>query len=163
MTIATFGVTATMMRADYFSQLGEFSTDSNPSSTSVDRYIQQKGAELAGKLRAEEQSPSAIEALTTSEAFLWCQETLCLLVACRIAEDMQQAKPPLADTWEKRLLERLAGLADDAVGTLGQGSATPTEQPDGPNTFIDTLDLDTSHNESCASSVDMPLRKDDRL
>ncbi len=161
--IGVFGVTAAIIQTDYFSQDGGFSVVSNPSATSVDRYIQQKGAELGAKLRSESQSPSAIEALTTSEAYLWCQETLCLMVAMRIAEDRLQTRPPLADTWEKRLAERLEALAENAEGTLGDGAASPTEQPDGPTHFIDTLALDTSDNDASASSVTFPFHKDDQL
>lgn len=163
MTIATFGVTNAIIQTDYFSQLISFSTESNPSSTSIDRYIQQKGAALGAKLRDEEQSPSAIEALTTSEAYLWCQETLCLMVALRIAQDMLQSPPPLAKDWQAELDARLEGLAHDAIGTLGDGSVVPDQQPDGPTHFIDALGLDTSANDDAASTVDMPFHKDDAL
>ncbi len=161
--LSSFGVTAAIVQTDYFSQGGGFSDVSNPSSTSVARYIQQKAGELGGLLRAEEQSPTALDADDTTEAYQWCQETLCLMVAVRVAEDMHQSRPPLADTWEKRLAARLEALADDAVGTLGDGSTTPTEQPDGPTHFIDTYGLDTSDNEADASSVTARLRRDDLL
>lgn len=163
MTIATFGVTAAIIQTDYFSQGGGFSDVSNPSSTSIARYIQQKGGELGGKLRAQSQVPTTIEATTTTEAYSWCQETLCLMVAIRIAEDMVQARPPLADTWEKRLAQRLEDLAEDAVGTLGEGAADPTEEPDGPTHHITNLSLDTSRVATNASSIDAPFRKDDNI
>lgn len=163
MTIATYGVTAAVIQTDYFSQGASFSAESNPSSTSVARYIQQRGAELGALLRKESQDPAAIELLTTDECYLWCQETLCLMVACRIAEDMLQARPPLADTWEKRLAARLEALAEDAEGTLGSGAASPTLEPDGPTHWIDERSLDTSDNDDDASEITAPLRKDDVL
>lgn len=162
MTIATFGVTAAIIQTDYFSQLGGFSTETNPSAVSIARYIQQKGAELGGKLRAESQVPATIELDSTTEAYLWCQETLCLQVALRIAQDMMQSPPPLAKAWQEQLDARFTALASNAVGTLGDGAATPTEEPDGPTTHIDDLSLDMG-DAADSSNVIPPFRKSDLL
>lgn len=162
MAIADFDVTAALVRADYFPQLNDFTADSNPTAVSVARYINQEGGALGAALRKESQTPSSIDADTTTEAFAWCQRTLELMVAIRCLETMTQQNPELLKEWRAELKARLAALAEDAVGTLGGGSTNPATQPDGPTTHINNLNLDVG-DTSLASDVIPPFRKSDLL
>lgn len=162
--VQTFGVTNVLVQVDYFSQGGSFSDISNPSSASVDRYINQQAARLESALLKESIDASDVTALgSTSAPYLWCQDTLELMVAMRVAKDMLQSPPPNQKDWKTELDERLKDLDENGYLALGGGLTAPAEQPDGPTHFIDELGLDTSVNNAAASSVDAPFHKDDLL
>ncbi len=162
MTVSTFGVTALIVRADYLPQINEFTTDSNPTLASVNRFIDQKAGVLEAKLLQESIVASAIT-IATDAAYLWCQATLTLMVAIRAGEVAYQQNPDILKAWREELNERFNELAARGYLALGGGVAAPAEQPNGPTTFIDNLGIDTSENDANPSSVTFPFRKDDQL
>jgi len=64
MTVSLFGVTPAIVRADYFPQFSDFTTDSNPTLASVTRFIDQEAAVLEAKLLQEDITASAITVAT---------------------------------------------------------------------------------------------------
>ncbi len=160
MSVNLFGVTAAIVRADYFPQIADFSTDSNPTVASVNRYLDQRAATLEARLLQESVVASAIT-IATDAAYLWCQQTLTLMVAIRVMEAMSQQDAELLKRWREELLERWAELEEKGYLALGGGVSTPDENPDGPTHHISNLGLDTSRVAESASSIDMPFHKDD--
>ncbi len=164
MTIATFAVTYATMRAEYFPHLEEFSAVSNPQATTVTTIISQKAAGLANLLAQEGVSATAVEALTaTDPAYLWCQETLALMVAVRLLQLASGKDPKLAEVWRDELVARLKDLAERGAAALGNASLDTSDSPaNGPATHITYLGLDLPDADD-ASSIEPLFRKDDLL
>ena len=162
MAVNVFGLTAALLRADYLPQADDFSAVSSPTATSVARILDQKAAELQGRLLRQAISAAAITTATSSE-YLWCQETLGLMVMIRVVGLMTGVNPELVVEWQARLDERLLRLADDGGIELGNAAlAVSVSDPNGPTTHITELGLDVSGLATSASTITMPLRKDDR-
>lgn len=163
MTVSVFGLTAAILRADYLPNADDFSTSSSPTVATVTRLLNQKAAELEGRLLKEAIAASGITS-ATSAAYLWCQETLSLMVMIRVAGLMTGLNGDLVKEWQVRLDDRLQTLADDGATALGDTSlSTSASDPDGPTSHITELGLDVSDMASSASSVTPPFRKDDVL
>ncbi len=163
MTVSVFGLTAAILRADYLPQADDFSTSSAPTAASVARLLNQKAAELEGLLLKESIATAGITN-AASAAYLWCQETLSLMVMIRVAGLMSGRNQDLIIEWQVRLDERLKRLADDGATALGDASlSTSASDPDGPTSHISELGLDVSDMASTASSAAPVFRKDDVL
>lgn len=162
MSVNLFDVDPEMIRDDYFPSLAPFGLDTQPTETTVERWINQEAATLEGKLRRESITASTI---TDSDdaAFLWCQKTLSLMVLLRsgwpqaagISESMRK-------DWEDELEQRLKDLGEDGVLALGGSLPVPSVSPNGPVTHINTLGLDIG-DTSLASDVAPVLRRSDEL
>lgn len=164
MTVATFGVTADKVRAHHFPHIPAFDTNSSPSAATVLEKIYEKAAELQGRLLKESVSAAGVEALgATAGPYLWCRETLKLMVAVEVGRDMTGADPALVKAWESRLALRLKRLEADSATELGDDSLTTTpSDPDGPTSHISELGLDVG-DTSEASDVVPVFRRKDRL
>jgi len=122
----------------------EFIPVSNPQATTVTTIISQKAAGLANLLAQEGVSATAVEALTaTDPAYLWCQETLALMVAVRLLQLASGKDPKLAEVWRDELVARLKDLAERGAAALGNASLDTSDSPaNGPATHITYLGLD---------------------
>lgn len=164
MSVSIFTVTHLIVRADRFPQLNDFSAVSQPTDTVVTRRINQAAAELEAKLAQESLSASGLEATgATTAEYLWCQETLTLAAAIRIATLITGFSSEVLDEWRDELAERWRQLEEKGYLALGGAGSAPAEQPDGPTHFIDKLSLDTSDNDASASIITAPFRRDDML
>jgi hypothetical protein len=162
-TVSTFGLTAAILRADYLPQADDFSTSSSPTTATVTRLLNQKAAELEGKLQKEAISPSGITS-ATSAPYLWCQETLGLMVMIRVAGLMRGTNSELVKEWQVRLDDRLASLEEDGGTALGDPTlSSSASDPDGPTSHVTELSLDTSTMATDASTLAPKFRKDDVL
>ena len=165
MAVTTFGVTAAVVRADYFPHLSDFSTDSNPTLATVSRIIDQKAATLEGRLKQESITASAIT-VATDAAYLWCQATLTLMAAIRSMEAAAQQDPAILKAWRAELVERWTELDDKGYLALGLGTgvgAPSGNRPNGPTHHITSLGISTADVATDASSIDAPFRRDDKL
>lgn len=167
MTIRVFGVTATTVRQDQFPQWsGEFSASTNPTSTTVGRWIDEAAAELAGVLRLKASSADAVYALGSStEPYVWCRQTLTLGVAARVAKVATGATPDIAKDLQAQFERRLKLLEEHGVEMLGPGITVSdsTDEPQGPTSHIDDLDLDVGEDLGLESDLIPVLRRSDQL
>lgn len=157
-----FGVTPAIVRADYFPQFNDFTTDTNPSLASVLRFIDQEAAVLEAKLLQEDIDATGL-LVTNEAAYLWCQATLTLQAAIHTMPRMTQQDSALLNLWRDELAERRAELAAKGYLALGGGVSAPSTQPDGPNHHIDTYGIDLAENNANFSGVTARLRRDDEL
>lgn len=162
MSVSTFSVDEDYVRRHYYPQMPGFNTDSNPTAATVLEFIEDAAADLEAALLQESIVASSI-ATATDAAYVWCRKTIALDAAITCYPVMTGQDPAVLQKWQKKLDARYADLAEKGYLALGGGVVAPTEQPDGPTTFIDVLGLDTSENDRRASSVDMPFHADDLL
>lgn len=167
MTIRTFGVTFTTVRQDQFPQWsGEFSATSNPTSTTVSRWINEAAAELAGVLRLKATTADAINTLgDTTEPYVWCRQTITLGVAARVAKVISGGTPEVAKDLQDQFEKRLKRLEEKGVEVMGPGITVSddTDEPQGPTSHIDELDLDVGEDDDNESELIPVLRRDDKL
>lgn len=157
-----FGVTHDTLRRHHFPGLQAFSSTSAPSAQTVTEKIASAAAELDGALSRKGITGDDIVD-TASAAYAWCAETLRLMTAVKLLQIISGVDPDLAKAWRAEKKERLELLADQGTGALGGGaSSDDLGEPDGPNTHIAELSLDTG-DDSLASDVIPPFRKDDQL
>lgn len=157
-----FGVTFTNLYTRHFPQWSQASTESNPSSATVAEIIDECAATLEAKLLQEDIDATEL-LVTNAAAYLWCRETLRLMAAIKVLPVATQQVPELSKDWQRELTARWQELADEGYLALGSGVSAPTEQPDGPTTFIDSMGLSVANNNADASSLDFPFHKDDQL
>lgn len=164
MTIYAFGVTPVTVRGECFPAIGAFTTNSNPTAAVVTSIINQKAAELGGLLASEGVSAATVHGLGAEQIpYLWCQETLTLMVAVRLLQIITSNNPKLAEAWANTLSARLKDLADRGAIALGDASLdTGTSPANGPTTHITHFSLSLPSNDDL-SSLDPPFRKDDLL
>lgn len=167
MTIRVFGVTYTTVRQDEFPQwTGEFSTSSNPTATTVSRWIDEAAAELAGILRLKASSADAVFALGSSaEPYVWCRQTITLGAAARVAKVITQGNPDRAKDLQSMFERRLKLIEEKGVEVMGPGISVSddTDEPQGPTSHIDDLDLDVGEDDGNESDLVPVIRRSDRL
>lgn len=162
MSVSTFGVTAEMVRASFFPHLDAFGTATSPTATTVAREINWCAAELNGRLKTKDITPSAI-ADTASAAYYWCQQTVALMVAVALLRVMSGADPDVAKAWMALRDDRLTKLEQQGVAALGDGaSTTGSSEALGPTDHISELGLDVGDADD-ASDVIPALRRGDML
>lgn len=163
MSVSTFGVTSSTVQTSRFPHLGSFGANTAPSSSAVDVFINQSAARLEGKLLLEKIAASSIVD-TASAAYLWCQETLELMVAVRIAQAATGSDNGQAQAWRDELKVRFDELDEGGASALGSGvttTGTPSD-PDGPTSHISEYSL-TVDSAADMSTVVPRLRRDDKL
>lgn len=160
MSLATFSVTYTKVRAHYFPQLANFSATSQPTSDTVTEMVQDSAAELAGKLSAEGIEASGIDATANPQGFQWCAETVRLGAAIRALKAMTGQDPKVAESWQKRLDERFEALDEWGAETLGDVSVASAGSI---LTHISNHSLDTTLDGDEPSNSIPSLRGDDDL
>ncbi len=161
MAIAVFGVTAAKLKAHHFPQLAEFSANSNPTSTTVGEMIEASAVDLAGRLRAEGLTPSAIDAATTSESYAWSADAVRLGAAVRAIAGMTGQDPAVRQAWERDLQRKWDDLTSRGYLALGDATA-PAELADGPRSHISNHSLDVG-DEQDISDVIPVFRRNDHL
>jgi len=166
--VSIFELTPALVRANKFPQWGEFSTVSSPSATQVTDIIEGQAGELAAKLYAEDVVASSISNATDtnslhSAAWLWCRETLRLMVAIEILRISSQQDPELARAYAAQLKQRLKDLDEKGATALGDATLSGgTSDPNGPTSHISQYGLSVDEAVNMSSAVPM-LRKDDQL
>lgn len=166
MAIQVFAITFTTVKQDFFPNFsGLFSDTSTPTSTRVTQFIKEEAADLAGHLRLKALTAAGIAADTTSEAYAWCQKTLGIGVAARVARVLTGANPEYAKELATELAHRYALLDTHGAEALGLGAtvADSTDEPEGPTSHIDELDLDTGEDDDLNSDVAPVIRRADVL
>lgn len=157
-----YGVTADSVRRHHFPNADAFVTSSRPSLATVTEAVQEEAAVLTGALAGEAIDASTITDVTSS-AYLSCRKTLRVMVALRIAQDMNGLEPNIVAAWKKQVRDWMEGLDIGGATFLGDGATSTTlSEPDGPTDFISELALDTG-DDSEASSVAPVLRRSDEL
>lgn len=163
MAIVTFDVEPTHVHDDFFPQTTDYTANTAPSLTTVERWIQQEAALLAGKLALKSISAEGVfERGDEDTAFVWCAYTITLAVAVRVARVVTGLDPDIAKAWAADLKQRYADLDDSGELALGFDSSGSASEPEGPTDHISELDLDVG-DTSEASSVAPALRRDDTL
>jgi hypothetical protein len=162
MTIQTFAVDADSIRRHYFPHLDSFSASTSPTLATVTERITRAAARLSGQLYMRNVDPTTIVD-TTSPAWAWCQETLSLIVAIRLAQVVSGANSEAVKAWQADLTERFHVLSDSGEAALGGGAdAFGLSESAGPTDFISELSLDVG-DTSLASDVSPVLRRSDLL
>lgn len=162
MAANSFGVTATTVKEDHFPMFDAFSANSSPSSTVIARFILEKAALLHGRMLLKGIDASAWSDATAAE-YLWCRETLTIMVAVKILKVASQQYPELAKALEAEVVERLKALDEGGGTAIGNASLDDSaDPPDGPHTHIGELDLSVGDDPAGDASTAAPIfRKDD--
>jgi hypothetical protein len=162
MSLSTFGVSADSVRRHRFPHLDSFGASTVPSLSTVEEAVSRAAARLAGKLLLEAIDAEAISD-ATSPAYLWCQETLELMVAIRVAEAMTHRDSELLRVWRTEVDARFEELDEGGVDALGGGAITTSaSDPDGPTSHISQNNLTTDASADMSTTVPR-LRRDDLL
>lgn len=161
MAINEFDVDADRVRDDYFPALPPFDDESNPSADTVARYITEAAAELAGKLLLQTIDPVFITDDTTSQ-FVWCAQTVTLMVAIRILGVQTGQNPEAMKSWQSILAGRLKDLDASGSLALGYDDSGSDGNPKGPTTYLTELGISLP-SAADASGVTPVLRRDDDL
>lgn len=162
MTVSTFGVSASTVRANRYPHLRDFNADTSPTSTSVGVMIDRAAAQLEGKLALESIEADSITD-PTSAAYLWCQEVLETLVAIRVAEVATGEDRGLLQVWRDEVKQRWTDLDVGGAAALGSGAtSTSSSDPDGPTSHISENGLEVDEASNMSSTVPR-LRRDDLL
>lgn len=162
MSINTFDVDVARVRDDFFPHItAGFTENSSPKAETVERYVSEEAATLAGKLRQKSISTDDIDDPESPE-WVWCARVVTLMVAIRTLQVMSGQNPAVADAWEKRLAGLLEDLSENGELALGMDTSGSDSEPDGPTDFISELGLDTG-DTSDASDVIPALRRSDAL
>ena len=119
-------------------------------------------ARLGGKLLLESIIAASITD-STSEAYLWCQETLELMVAIRVAEVATGSDNGLLAVWRAEVEARFKELDVGGAAALGEGAtSSASSDPDGPTTHSSENSLTTDEATDMSTTVPR-LRRDDQL
>ena len=163
MAVSTFSVTALTVRSNRFPHLSDFGANTAPSSTSVATFIDQSAARLEGKLLLEKIVASSITD-AASAAYLWCQETLELMTAVRIAQAATGSDNGQAQAWRDEIKARFDELEEGGATALGSGVSTTgtSSDPDGPTSHISEFNLTVDSSDDMSTTVPR-LRRDDKL
>lgn len=132
--IEDFGVTSEMVRLAHFPHQDAFSTASAVTLETVERFIEQAAAELHGKLLSEGLTASSIAADPTSASYAWCQETIAIGAAKRIARSTGGVTSELYQDLRDELKGRFDSL--DAGGGAAIGVTESDTPSNGPLTHI---------------------------
>lgn len=162
MSINTFDVDPDRVRDDFFPHVtAGFTTDSPPTWETVDRWVTEAATTLQGKLL---QKSIAADDITDTESpeWVWCAETVTLIVAIRAARVMTGQSPEVAKAWADDLKARLEDLDQRGELALGIDTSGSNSEPDGPTDFISEYSLDTGDSAD-ASDVIPALRRSDEL
>jgi len=159
--INEFAVDATRVRDDYFPALPPFDDESNPSSTTIARYITEASAELAGKLLLQVIDPAFITDDATPQ-YVWCAQTVTLMVAIRVLGVQTGQNPEAMKAWQEILAARLKDLGDNGSLALGYDDSGSDGNPKGPTTYLTELGISLP-SAADASGVTPVLRRDDDL
>lgn len=163
MSVATFGVTADSVRTAHFPHWGAFSATTKPTSTQVATFITEEGADLGGELMQVSVTPSGIDSDDNPNGYAWCQKTLKLLVAVRVAKSATASNPELAQTLQEELDARLSKLKTHGSTVLVDVSSdTSGSPPGGPTTHISQYGLTVDDADDMSTTVPR-LRRDDSL
>lgn len=161
-SVNAFGLTVASVRAHMFPHWGDFSNNSNPTTTTVGEIITEEAGDLASRLYREAVAASSITD-STSAPYLWCAKTLRLMVALRILRASTQQEPELNRAWVDELKLRLELLAADGATALGDASLqTGASDPDGPTSHISVYGLTTDDADDMSTTAPR-LRRDDAL
>lgn len=163
--IQVFGVTTTTVKQDHFPQwTGMFSATSNPTATTVTRWIQEEAAELSGRLRLKGLVAATLATVSDVDAYAWCQKTISLAAAIRCAKVIFSGNPDFAKVLQADLDRRYELLDKHGAEALGIGADTSddTDEPEGPTSHIDVLDLDVGEDGNESQLVPV-LRRDDMM
>jgi hypothetical protein len=162
MTISTFEVDPDRVRDDYFPHItAGFTADSPPTEETVTRWVTEAGAELEGRLLQKSINTEDITDADSSE-YVWCAQTLTLMVAIRAARVMTGQSPEVVKAWQAELEARWEALSTDGEIALGMDTSGSDSEPEGPTDFISELGLDVGDTAD-ASDVIPALRRSDEL
>lgn len=162
MALATFGVTAEIVRADFVPHLSAFSTATAPSSSAVARAINHGAARLAGLLDDRQVDTSSITD-SSSAAYFYCQRYIELWVAVHLLRVMTGMNPETVQAWQSELDAMEKAIDTQGVGALGPGaSQSGTSEALGPTDWISEGNISTASTTEW-SGVDPVLRRDDEL
>jgi hypothetical protein len=159
--IDVFGVDADSVRKAHFPNWTPFSSSTNPTVDTIDSFILEEGADLAGALRVKSIDPTSITD-STSEAFAWCAKTLKLMVAVRIYPAVTAGNPDGLKALQAQLDARLAWLEKHGLELAGAQTLISGSEPEGPTSHISQYGLTTA-DSSLMSSTESPFHKDDQL
>jgi hypothetical protein len=160
--LATFGVTAEIVRADFVPHLSAFSATTAPSSSAVARAINHGAARLAGLLDDRQVDTSAITD-SSSAAYFYCQRYIELWVAVHLLRVMTGTNPETVQAWQTELDAMEKAIDTQGVGALGPGaSQSGTSEALGPTDWISEGGITTADTSEW-SGVDPVLRRDDQL
>lgn len=164
MTVSVFGVNADDVRRHHFPATSSFDTTTSPTETTVTEMISSAGARLAGKLRLKSIDPKSITD-ATSEAYVWCADTIRLDTATRISPTTSGIDPQEHQRRIDELRDRYKDLSEGGADALGAGaSANETKsEPEGPITFLTENDNIKTGDYDDASSAEPRLRLGDAL
>jgi hypothetical protein len=162
MGLSTFGVSADSVRRHRFPHLDSFGANTAPSLSTVEEAVSRAAARLAGKLLLEAIDAESISDAASS-AYLWCQETLELMVAIRVAEAATHRDAELLRVWRTEVDARFTELEEGGADALGGGAVSiGTSDPDGPTSHISQNNLTTDASADMSTTVPR-LRRDDLL
>lgn len=162
MAANTFGVTPTTVAALHFPMIPGFTAATKPTTTTVTLMVSHSSGDLAGRLYKEGITASAITD-TASIAYLRCAEQLNRMVALKVLKAMSQQFPELSKELQREVDAWFVGLGDDGGTWLGDEALDTGATPaDGPNTHINTYDLDTIAADDMSSAAPR-LKADDQL
>jgi hypothetical protein len=150
MALERFGVTPTQVRNHHLPGVANFSASSNPSAATVQEMIDAEAAELAGKLKVEGLSASAISAVDNPAAYAWCADTIRLGAAVRAMRAMVGQNPAVVQALVVEVNARYDELDREGLGLL----ADVTVPLDEANAVRSHLAGDT---------VTAPFSRDDEL
>lgn len=120
MAAPTFGVTASLLEERFVPAAG---VRADPASeTQVTTIITEVAADFAQKLRAVRLEPDQITTGRAPDAYTWCQTTIAYGVVAEWERRLEGGDLVRADAWEEKFRRRLAELAADPRGVLGDFS-----------------------------------------
>ncbi len=158
----TYSVVYTDIAAEFFPQVANgFHAQSTPTSTTVTTIIAQAAAELNGVLAEIDITASGIDVSGEPQAFAWCQETVKLGAAYRVARALGSSDTPVAKAWEKSCNARLAALKANP-GILADATQ-PTNPTMGLRSFTRALSLETPDSTEYTDNVVPTFRMDDEV
>lgn len=162
MAVTTFSITAATVQTAHFPHWQPFSATTKPTSTQVATWITEEAADLGGKLALKSIAASGIDS-DTPNALAWCQKTLKLMVAVRVAKAATASNPELAKTLQDDIDARLEALDKHGATLLVDVTASETgNPPEGPTTHISTYSLTVDDSSDMSTTVPR-LRRDDAL
>lgn len=161
--VTTFSVTHDTVRTEHFPHWNAFSATTKPTSTQVGTYVTEEAADLGGYLALKSIAASGIDSSANPNGFAWCQKTLKLMVAVRVAKAATASNPELAKTLQDEVNARLSSLDKHGATLLVDVTASTSGNPaEGPTTHISTYSLTVDDSSDMSTTVPR-LRRDDSL
>lgn len=115
--VATFGVDATMISAEYWAQF-TFSANSTPTTAKIDEIIIKVAAEVSGALTSSGATASSANPASTPISYSWLQDTTGYGAAARLGRTMTGADPELAQEYQRIFEKRIAELRKDPASVI---------------------------------------------